>query len=95
MGARTGRAAPHWTASRLQYRPLLFSLVRCRDVVERVDHFAAGLEQEGLTPPNPDGMKLLALYSRNRPEWVIAEQVCAVPCHGSRHVLWGQKSVSW
>eukprot|EP00752_Nemacystus_decipiens_P010605 g9443.t1 len=44
------------------------------EVEERIDHFAAGLEQEGLTPPNPDGMKLLALYSRNRPEWVIAEQ---------------------
>lgn len=41
-----------------------------------MDHFASGLEQEGLTPPNPDGMKLLALYSRNRPEWIIAEQVC-------------------
>ncbi|CAM9837072.1 unnamed protein product [Ectocarpus sp. 6 AP-2014] len=41
---------------------------------ERVDNFASGLEQEGLTPPNPDGMKLLALYSRNRPEWIIAEQ---------------------
>ncbi|CAM9792230.1 unnamed protein product, partial [Hapterophycus canaliculatus] len=45
-----------------------------REVEERVDHFASGLEQEGLTPPNPDGMKLLALYSRNRPEWIIAEQ---------------------
>lgn len=39
-----------------------------------MDHFASGLEHEGLTPPNPDGMKLLALYARNRPEWVIAEQ---------------------
>lgn len=48
---------------------------RGREIEERVDHFASGLEQEGLTPPNPDGMKLLALYSRNRPEWVIAEQV--------------------
>lgn len=46
-----------------------------REIEERVEHFASGLEQEGLTPPNPDGMKLLALYSRNRPEWVIAEQV--------------------
>ncbi|CAM9583383.1 unnamed protein product, partial [Ectocarpus sp. 12 AP-2014] len=44
------------------------------EVEERVNNFASGLEQEGLTPPNPDGMKLLALYSRNRPEWIIAEQ---------------------
>lgn len=51
-------------------------LLSCRrEIEERVDHFASGLEQEGLTPPNPDGMKLLALYSRNRPEWIIAEQV--------------------
>ena len=28
-----------------------------------------------MTPPNPDGMKLLGLFSKNRPEWVIAEQV--------------------
>lgn len=48
-----------------------------REVEERVNNFASGLEQEGLTPPNPDGMKLLALYSRNRPEWIVAEQVCA------------------
>ncbi|CAM9888539.1 unnamed protein product, partial [Choristocarpus tenellus] len=46
-----------------------------REVEERIHHFACGLEHEGLTPPNPDGMKLLALYSKNRPEWVIAEQV--------------------
>jgi long-chain acyl-CoA synthetase len=26
--------------------------------------------------PNEDGMRLLGLYSRNRPEWVIAEQAC-------------------
>lgn len=39
-----------------------------------MDHFASGLEHEGLTDPNPDGIKLLALYSRNRPEWIIAEQ---------------------
>lgn len=47
----------------------------CSEVEERVDNFASGLEEEKLTPPNPDGLKLLALYSRNRPEWVIAEQV--------------------
>lgn len=50
-----------------------------------MDHFASGLEQEGLTPPNSDDMKLLALYSQNRPEWVIAEQVprlATVPSSG-------------
>lgn len=45
-----------------------------REIEERIDNFASGLEEEVLTPPNADGMKLLALYSRNRPEWVIAEQ---------------------
>lgn len=50
-------------------------LCTCSEIEERVDHFASGLEEERLTPPNPDGLKLLALYSRNRPEWVIAEQV--------------------
>lgn len=62
-----GLTAPHRTAP---------TTPRRREVEERIDHFAAGLEQERLTPPNPDGMKLLALYSRNRPEWLIAEQVC-------------------
>ncbi|CAM9796625.1 unnamed protein product, partial [Phaeothamnion confervicola] len=51
------------------------------EVEERVDHFAAGLEHGGLTPRNADGMKLLGLYSRNRPEWIIAEQ--AAFCHGA------------
>ncbi|CAM9104467.1 unnamed protein product [Ascophyllum nodosum] len=49
-----------------------------REIEERIDHFASGLEEERLTLPNPDGMKLLALYSRNRPEWVIAEQAAFV-----------------
>ncbi|CAN0425565.1 unnamed protein product, partial [Laminaria digitata] len=51
-----------------------FSFSRHREIAERIDHFASGLEEEGMTPPNPDGMKLLGLFSRNRPEWVIAEQ---------------------
>ncbi|KAG5193026.1 long chain acyl-CoA synthetase [Tribonema minus] len=51
-----------------------------REVLARVDRLAAGLEQERLTPPNADGMKLLGLYSRNRPEWVIGEQ--AAFAHG-------------
>lgn len=46
-----------------------------REIEERIDHFASGLEQEELTPRNGDDMKLLALYSKNRPEWVLAEQV--------------------
>jgi long-chain acyl-CoA synthetase len=52
-----------------------------REVEERVDRLAAGLEHEGLTPPNADSMKLLGLYSRNRPEWVLAEQ--AAFCHSA------------
>lgn len=70
-------AAPHHTTPH-RAAPLALHRPRpiwSREVEERIDHFAAGLEEEGLTPPNPDGMKLLALYSRNRPEWVIAEQV--------------------
>ncbi|CAM9678327.1 unnamed protein product [Chrysoparadoxa australica] len=45
-----------------------------REVEERVDNLASGLAQEQLMTPNPDGMKLLGIYAKNCPEWVIAEQ---------------------
>lgn len=61
--------------SSASYAPCCFPFFRRSEIAERVDHFASGLEEEGMTPPNPDGMKLLGLFSKNRPEWVIAEQV--------------------
>jgi long-chain acyl-CoA synthetase len=29
-----------------------------------------------MMPESPDGLRLLALFSKNRPEWCIAEQAC-------------------
>jgi len=45
-------------------------------VAERINNLAAGLKHEGLLPPNEDGMKLLAIYMKNRPEWILSEQAC-------------------
>lgn len=39
-------------------------------------NFGSGLIHLGLAPPNSDSMKLLGFYSKNRMEWVIAEQAC-------------------
>eukprot|EP01084_Bolivina_argentea_P116329 206716_1 len=43
-------------------------------VGKRIDHLACGLNHASLVPPNSSGLKLLGIYSRNCPEWVIAEQ---------------------
>ncbi|OQR92922.1 Long-chain-fatty-acid--CoA ligase [Achlya hypogyna] len=42
-------------------------------VYKRVQAFAAGLEHEGLMEATVDGHKMLSIYMRNRPEWVIAQ----------------------
>eukprot|EP00667_Euglena_gracilis_P008245 EG_transcript_8346 len=51
------------------------------EVNERINHFGSGLEALNLMPPLPGNeqfktLRLLALYMKNRPEWVIAEQGC-------------------
>lgn len=43
---------------------------------ERAEAFGAGLLKLGLVDPNPEGMRLLGLFSKNRMEWVLAEQGC-------------------
>jgi len=45
-------------------------------VATRIDNFGAGLMHESMIDPNPDGMRLLAIYMKNRPEWIICEQAC-------------------
>lgn len=45
------------------------------EVARRVDNLASGLMQEDLVPLTPDKMRLLGIYLKNCPEWVIAEQV--------------------
>ena len=50
-------------------------------VNQRIIKFSSGLVVLGLIPhtPGSDGtgpMRLLALYMKNRPEWIIAEQAC-------------------
>lgn len=42
----------------------------------RVDAIGSGLVHLGLVKPNDTGHKLIGLYSKNRWEWVIAEQAC-------------------
>ncbi|EQC41427.1 hypothetical protein SDRG_01395 [Saprolegnia diclina VS20] len=50
-------------------------------VYARVQNFASGLAHEGLVAPTADGHKMLSIYMRNRPEWVIA-QFAAFYAHG-------------
>ncbi len=45
-------------------------------VGKRIDHLASGLNHTSLVPPDSCGLKLVGIYSRNCPEWVIAEQAC-------------------
>lgn len=60
--------------SRGQATPFVFQTYG--EVERRIDNLAAGLRHAQLMKPNPDGMRLLGIYCRNRPEWVIAEQAC-------------------
>jgi|UniRef100_A0A7S4C7T2 long-chain acyl-CoA synthetase len=51
------------------------------EVNTRMANFAAGLEKLGLIPeiqgtPETTPMKMLALFMKNRAEWIIAEQAC-------------------
>lgn len=48
---------------------------------QRADNFASGLINLGLCPPRPEdkelrGRGILGFYSKNRLEWVLAEQAC-------------------
>jgi len=44
------------------------------DVAAKRDAIASGLQSLGLVVPNDAGLKVLGIYSANRPEWVIFEQ---------------------
>ncbi len=44
------------------------------ETARRVDHLASALVHEDLCPPTADGLRLLGLYMKNCPEWVIADQ---------------------
>eukprot|EP00658_Telonema_sp_P-2_P035592 TRINITY_DN25853_c0_g2_i1.p1 TRINITY_DN25853_c0_g2~~TRINITY_DN25853_c0_g2_i1.p1 ORF type:complete len:653 (+),score=193.98 TRINITY_DN25853_c0_g2_i1:116-1960(+) len=46
---------------------------RCWD---RAVNFGAGLVHLGCCSPNPDGLKLLGFYAKNRPEWFYGENGC-------------------
>eukprot|EP00434_Breviolum_minutum_P028927 symbB.v1.2.025586.t1/scaffold2492.1/size77838/4 len=50
------------------------------EVGKRSENFGSGLINLGLCPPQPDpevrDRGMLGIYSKNRPEWVIAEQGC-------------------
>lgn len=55
------------------------------EVWQRAKNFGSGLEALRLTPPSPEGeagpeispsLQFLGTFSRNLPEWVIAEQAC-------------------
>jgi long-chain acyl-CoA synthetase len=52
--------------------------------VARVDALAAGLEKLELIDANDDDMRLLGIYMRNSPEWILAEH--AVYCLGGATV---------
>jgi len=45
-------------------------------VAERAEAFGSGLLHLNLVQKNSDGLKLLGFYSKNRMEWIIAEQGC-------------------
>lgn len=45
---------------------------------ERMRHFSAGLEYLDMLQLNEEGLKLLALFAKNRPECIIAEYVSVV-----------------
>lgn len=46
------------------------------EVHELVKYFSSGLVKEGLLPPNPDDIKILGIYLKNCPNWLICEQAC-------------------
>uniref|UniRef100_A0A7S2SDD9 Long-chain-fatty-acid--CoA ligase n=1 Tax=Rhizochromulina marina TaxID=1034831 RepID=A0A7S2SDD9_9STRA len=46
------------------------------EVLSRIDAVHNALVTRNALPPNEDGLRLLAIYSRNRPEWIVAEQAC-------------------
>jgi long-chain acyl-CoA synthetase len=48
----------------------------CFQALGRVDALHAALCTRNAFAPNADGMPLLALYMKNCPEWVLAEQAC-------------------
>eukprot|EP00164_Ancoracysta_twista_P000625 GFYU01000829.1.p1 GENE.GFYU01000829.1~~GFYU01000829.1.p1 ORF type:complete len:682 (-),score=271.98 GFYU01000829.1:229-2274(-) len=45
-------------------------------IYDRVLNFGSGLLKEGLVNETSDKKKFLALWSKNRKEWVVAEQAC-------------------
>ena len=47
-----------------------------REATSRVDSLHAGLMLRNGLPPNDDGMRLMAIFMKNCPEWVVAEQAC-------------------
>lgn len=52
------------------------------EAARRVDHLASALEHEDLCPATPDGLRLLGLYMKNCPEWILADQA-AFTIHGA------------
>jgi long-chain acyl-CoA synthetase len=55
-----------------------------RDALRRIDSLHNALTAHNALVPNDDGMKLLAIYARNCPEWVLMEQ--AAYCGGGATV---------
>ncbi|KAH9101957.1 hypothetical protein LEN26_015612 [Aphanomyces euteiches] len=43
------------------------------EAYERIQNFAAGIQHEKMMEPTSDGQRLLCLYMKNRPEWLIAQ----------------------
>eukprot|EP00618_Florenciella_parvula_P031532 CAMPEP_0119467888 /NCGR_PEP_ID=MMETSP1344-20130328/1878_1 /TAXON_ID=236787 /ORGANISM="Florenciella parvula, Strain CCMP2471" /LENGTH=682 /DNA_ID=CAMNT_0007500301 /DNA_START=61 /DNA_END=2109 /DNA_ORIENTATION=+ len=48
------------------------------ETTARIDALATSMGRRNMLPPSEEteGMKLLAVYAKNRPEWVIAEHAC-------------------
>lgn len=46
------------------------------EVADMIDQLAGGIQKENLMPPTADNLRLLGIFLKNCPEWVVAEHVC-------------------
>ncbi|ETV94996.1 hypothetical protein H310_11323 [Aphanomyces invadans] len=75
------------TGAFLGHRPFVngafgeYVWVTYEQAYERIQNFAAGLRHEKLMEPTADGHRILCIYMKNRPEWLLA-QYAALYCGG-------------
>jgi long-chain acyl-CoA synthetase len=68
------RPPPSATPQKTTYHPFTFKTYA--QVQAEIDAVGSAMVKRGMAPPNDTGHRLVGLYSKNRYEWVVAEQAC-------------------